>query len=101
MAGTEVNINNILNETRFDLKMEHFEEFSSKEIFELMTNYRKSILDKMFECYTLDAIELSVWHDYRKIIDLFLWPSVALWTKMMEENKYVEKIIELIRLIMK
>ena len=99
MSGTEVNINNILNETRYDLSMADFENLSAEEIFEKMTDYRNDLLRHVFKFYALDNTEKSAWDDYRKIVDLFLWPNVSLWNYLIRENIYVNKVLELISLI--
>lgn len=99
MSGTEVNINNILNETRYDLSMVDFENLSAEEIFEKMTSYRNDLLRHVFKFYALDNTEKSAWDDYRKIVDLFLWPNVSLWNCLIRENIYVNKVLELITLI--
>lgn len=99
MSGTEVNINNILNETRYSLSISDFESLTSKEIFQKMNNYRESLLEHIFKYYVLDDLEKSIWDDYRKIVDLFLWPNVSLWTYLISEDLYVDKVLELITLI--
>lgn len=100
MAGKEVNINHILNESRCDLSVKDFEYLTAKEIFDKMTNYRQYLLCHIFKYYKLDALEIETWDYYRKIVDLFLFPNVSLWRNLIKENKNVNKVIELINLIM-
>lgn len=100
MAGKEVNINHILNETRYDLSVEDFEYLTAKEIFDKITNYRQYLLWHIFKYYKLDALEIETWDYYRKIVDLFLFPNVSLWRYFIKENKNVNKVVELINLIM-
>ncbi|WP_103980866.1 hypothetical protein [Helcococcus massiliensis] len=100
MAGKEVNINHILNETRYDLSLEDFESLSAEEIYYKMTNYRKNLLNHIFKYYKLDDLEIEMWDSYRKIVDLFLFPYVSLWRYLIKENIHVDKVIELINLIM-
>ena len=99
MAGKEVNINHILNETRYDLSVEDFEYLTAKEIFDKMSRYRQYLLGHIFKYYKLDALEIETWDYYRKIVDLFLFPNVSLWRYLIKENKKVNKVIELINLI--
>ena len=99
MSGKEVNINNILNETRYGLLMSDFDNLTAKEIFKKMTDYRNHLLDYIFKFYDLDNVEKSVWDAYQKIIDLFLWPNVSLWIYLIKQNTHVDKVIELITLI--
>ncbi|WP_311487683.1 hypothetical protein [uncultured Helcococcus sp.] len=99
MAGKEVNINHILNETRYDLSVEDFESLSAGEILSKITNYRKQLLEHIFKYYKLDALEIEMWDSYRKIVDLFLFPNVSLWSYLIKENRYVDKIKELINFI--
>ncbi len=99
MAGTEVNINNILNETRYDLSMADFENFTAQEIFKKMTDYREHLLFHMFKFYEPDKHEKNAWDDYRKIVDLFLWPNVSLWDDLIRNNIYLDKVLDLITLI--
>ena len=99
MAGKEVNINHILNETRYDLSVEDFEYLTAKEIFDKITNYRQYLLGHIFKYYKLDALEIETWDYYRKIVDLFLFPNVSLWRYLIKENKNIDKVIKLINLI--
>ena len=99
MSGKEVNINNILNETRYTHILSDFENLSAKQIFEKMNSYRDYLLSHVFEYYVLDNFEKSIWNEYRKIVDLFLWPNVSLWIYMIKQNFHVDKVIKLIKLI--
>ena len=101
MSGTEVNINNILNETRYGLNISDFENLDAKDIFKKMTDYRENLLSHVFKFYELDDLEKKIWDDYRKIIDLFLYPNVSLWNHLIKENVYVDKVLGLITLIIK
>ncbi|MGF3073276.1 hypothetical protein ACQV2X_06590 [Facklamia sp. P12945] len=101
MSGTVVNNNNILNETRYELSMYDFENLTAKESFEKMTDYRNDLLNHVFKIYDLDNIEQSVWDDYRRIVDLFLWPNVGLWNYLIKEDIHVDKVMDLITLIIK
>ncbi|MGI6157448.1 MAG: phosphotransferase [Saccharofermentanales bacterium] len=99
MAGTEVNINNILNETRYDLSMADFENLTAKEIYKKMTNYREHLLFHIFKFYEPDKHEKNAWDDYRKIVDLFLWPNVSLWNDLIRHNMCRDKVLDLITCI--
>lgn len=64
-----------------------------------MTDYRENLLSHVFKFYKLDDLEKKLWDDYRKINDLFLYPNVSIWNNFIKENVYVDKVLELITLI--
>ncbi len=99
LAGTEVNINNFLNETAYYLDEQDFIDLSAEEIYEKMNERQELLMDIVLKNYFLNEEEKLCFPLYKKIIDMSLYPNVMLWVYMLRNNKNVGKILQLLRLI--
>lgn len=99
MYGTEVNVNCFLNESMYYLDEQDFETMTATELFERMNEVQKKLLIPIFKYYILNEVEKKVYRDYKKIIDLCFYPNVMLWIYLIENHKYEDKVIQLIRFL--
>ena len=101
MFGTEVNINCFLNETMYYLECEDFETLSAKEIFRKMNLEQNQLLKGIIKEYPLNALERAMWQHYRKIIYMSFYPNTILLVSLLSESEYVDKVLELLDLILR
>lgn len=101
MFGTEVNVNCFLNETMYYQEEQDYEAFSAEQIFDKMNRIQQELLQEIFKYYELNEVEKQVWNAYKTVIDLSFCYNVYLWISLIEQNKYVDKVIRLIELIVK
>lgn len=96
MFGTEVNINCFLNECMYYLTLDDFQQLDVDEIFTKMNYIQNDLLQSIFEFYKLNTIEKKVFKDYKKVIDISFYPNVMLWIYLLNENKYINKVVSFI-----
>ena len=72
---------------------------TATELFERMNEVQKKLLIPIFKYYILNEVEKKVYRDYKKIIDLCFYPNVMLWIYLIENHKYEDKVIQLIRFL--
>lgn len=99
MYGTEVNINCFLNESMYYFRKEDFEELCAKDIFSKMNQIQGRLLNVIFRNYILNDIEKKVFEDYKRVVDMSFYPNVMLLIELIQNRKYVDKVIQLINLI--
>lgn len=99
LFGTEVNINCFLNECMYYLEEKDFETLSALEIYNKMNDMQAKLLNKILEYYELNDVENKCFNAYKMIIDISFYPNVEIMKYCLEENKEVEKVIELITLM--
>lgn len=97
MYGTEVNINCFLNECMYYLKEKDFEQLQVDEILDKMNSIQNELLQTILEYYELNELEKKVYNDYKQIIDFSFYPNVMLWTRLLDEKRYTDKVISLVR----
>lgn len=85
----KANSKNELNESTF------------REISKVIENYNRCGMYALRYRRNVDAIEREYWNDYKRIVDLFLWPYVALWTTLIKEETHKNKVLQLIHIILK
>lgn len=101
MAGTEVNINNFLNETAYYLEEQDFVNLSAEEIHNKMERKQRELLDIILKNYSLNEEEKNCITLYKRIMDMSLYPNVMLWIHLIRNDKHSEKVLQLLRLICK
>lgn len=99
MAGTEVNINNFLHETAYFLQEEDFVELSAEEIYDKMNEKQELLMEIILRNYSLNEDEKRCLPLYKKIIGMSFYPNVMLWIYLLQNGKYVDKVLELLLLI--
>lgn len=99
MFGTEVNINCFLNESMYFLEEEDFEQMSASDIFSKMIKVQDTLLSSITANYSLNKDELEVIDDYKRILFVSFYPNVMLWTNLIANHKWEDKIIELLNII--
>lgn len=100
MFGTEVNINCFLNETMYYIEKLDFEILTAVEIFDKMNKVQEIMVSAILESYKLNSLEVEVWDYYKKIIYMSFYPNVMLWNALITKGQYVDKVIELIDIIL-
>lgn len=100
MFGTEVNINCFLNETMYYLEKSDFDQLTAEKIFDKMNKMQKVLLSEILQSYNLNNLELHVLKYYKKIIYLSFYPNVFLWNSLIAKNQHVDKVLELINIIL-
>ncbi len=100
MFGTEVNINCFLNETMYYLEKSDFDQLTAEKIFDKMNKVQKVLLSEILQSYNLNNLELHVLKYYKKIIYLSFYPNVFLWNSLIAKNQHVDKVLELINIIL-
>lgn len=100
LFGTEVNINCFLNECMYYLVEEDFDTLSALEIYNKMNDTQEKLLDKILKFYELNDVEKKCFEAYKKVIDISFYPNVELMKYYLEENKYIDKVVELLTLLM-
>ena len=100
LSGTEVNINCFLAETNRSLDEDDLKNMDSISIYNEMINYQEKKLDLILKNYKLNDIEKKVLKNYQNIILLSQYPNVCGYIYGLN-NGYKDKIIELIKLIIK
>lgn len=99
LFGTEVNINCFLNECMYYLEETDFETLSALEIFTKMNDIQEKLLSKIWKYYVLNDVEKKCFDAYKKLIDISFYPNVELMKYYLEEGKEVNKVLELITLL--
>lgn len=97
MYGTEVNINNFINESMYYLQLEDFE----LSIFEIYEKAEKIFIDlcgSILKEYALNELEKQLFPYYKFITIISFYPNVQLWIKLLNENTHVHKVLELLKL---
>ncbi len=100
-SGKEVNINYFINECRYDLEEKDIIELSSLEIYEKLNKYLHQNLDKILTNYKLNNIEESLITNYKNILFISSFPYISSYIYFLKQDKYKNKIIELLNLIIK
>lgn len=100
LSGTEVNINCFLAETNRSFDEDDLKNMDSISIYNEMINYQEKKLDLILKNYKLNDIEKKVLKNYQNIILLSQYPNVCGYIYGLN-NGYKDKIIELIKLIIK
>lgn len=80
-------------------RKEDFEELCAKDIFSKMNQIQGRLLNVIFRNYTLNDIEKKVFEDYKRVVDMSFYPNVMLLIELIQNRKYVDKVIQLINLI--
>ncbi len=99
MAGTEININNFLNETAYYLEEQDFVDLSAEEIHNKMERKQSELLDIILKNYSLNDEEKACMPLYKTIINMSLYPNVMLWIHMIRKNINTEKVLQLLKFI--
>lgn len=100
MFGTEVNINCFLNETMYYIEKSDFDKLTAQEIFSKMNKEQNLLLSEILVSYNLNNLELHAIKYYKKIIYLSFYPNVVLWNSLISKKQYVDKVLELINIIL-
>ena len=64
-----------------------------------MNQIQGRLLNVIFRNYTLNDIEKKVFEDYKRVVDMSFYPNVMLLIELIQNIKYVDKVIQLINLI--
>lgn len=99
LFGTEVNINCFINECMYYFEEADFDTLSATEIYEKMNTIREKLLSVIWQFYSMNDVELDCFDAYKKIIDISFYPNVELMKYYLEEDKNVDKVIQLITLL--
>ncbi len=100
-SGKEVNINYFINECRYDIEEKDIMELSNVEIYEKLNKYLYNNLDIILKNYKLNKIEENLITNYKNILFISSFPYVSNYLYFLKQDKYKNKIIELLNLIAK
>lgn len=101
MAGTDVNINVFVNETNDFPGDQEIDTLTIPEILNQMAAYQKRLLNRIWETYTPNELELRLLPCFQKICDLFQWPNVCSLCAWLKEDNRRDKALALIRELIK
>lgn len=82
------------------LEKSDFDQLTAQEIFDKMNKVQELLLSEIFESYSLNNLELNAFKYYKKIIYLSFYPNVALWNSLISKNQHLDKVLELINIIL-
>ncbi len=94
MFGTEINVNCFLNEAMYYIELRDFEQLSGSEVYNKCLKIQTSLLKVILRNYELNSDELAIVSDYNRIIFSSFYPNVELFRYMLNEDLYVDKVIE-------
>ena len=77
----------------------NFEQMSASDIFSKMIKVQDTLLSSITANYSLNKDELKVIDDYKWILFVSFYPNVMLWTNLIANDKWEDKIIELLNII--
>lgn len=97
LSGTDVNINVFLNETNWFPAETEFDAMTVQQIVDKMDADQERMLSVIFRHYSMNDIERFAFPYYKRIADLFQYPSVCLMVKWLREDARKDKCLELIR----
>lgn len=98
MAGTEVNVNNFINETD-SLDDELFRTLPPQKVLTAAIAEQDGLMSLILKNYTLNNDEISVLENYRNICLISQYPTVSAFIDCLDDMRYRPRIIELIKLI--
>lgn len=101
MYGTEININCFLNESMYYITQDDFEKLTGVEILNKVIRVQEDLLTAITSQYHLNQEEEKAKHYYNDIIYTSFWPNVVLMIQLINENRYVDKIIEFLSEVLK
>jgi hypothetical protein len=101
MFGTEININCFLNESMYYITQDDFEKLTGLEILNKVIRVQEDLLAAITSQYYLNQDEREAKYYYNNIIYTSFWPNVVLMIQLINENRYVDKIIEFLSEISK
>ena len=96
MAGTDVNINVFLNETNWFPEEVEFDALSVPEMIAKQDREEAEALSVILRHYTLNDDEKYAWPYYKRIVELFQYPSVCLMVDWLDSDTRREKCAALI-----
>lgn len=82
------------------LEKSDFDQLTAEKIFDKMNKVQKVLLSEILQSYSLNNLELHVLKYYKKIIYLSFYPNVFLWNSLISKNQHVDKVLELINIIL-
>lgn len=100
MAGTDVNINVFLNETNWFPEEAEFDRLSVSEIISKQDALQAEKLSVILRHYTLNDNEKYAFPYYKRIVDMFQYPSVCQMVEWLQNDSRRDKCAELIKAMM-
>lgn len=98
MFGTDVNVNCFLNESMYYLEEQDFNTLTPQEIFLKMVSIQNHLMSKILANYTLNEVELAVFHDYQFIIWCSFYPNAMLMIELLKTN-HQQKVIQFLEMV--
>ena len=100
LSGTDVNINEFINETNWFASTEEFDKMDVPEILSHMDAKQLEHLDIILKNYSLNPLEEKMLPYFNGICDLFQYPNVCLLVKWLQDDSRKQKAAKLIEGIM-
>ncbi len=97
LSGTDVNINEFVNETNWFPCTQEFDAMSVPEILDCIDRRQAEVLEVILANYTLNELEKQLMPCYKGICDLFQYPNVCLMTEWLQDDSRREKAAQLIQ----
>ena len=97
LSGTDVNINEFVNETNWFPTTEEFDTLTVPEILDSIDRKQAEVLEVILANYTLNELEQHLLPYYKGICDLFQYPNVCLMMKWLQDDTRKEKAVCLIQ----
>ncbi len=100
LSGTDININEFVNEANWFVSTEEFDKMGVSEILSQMDANQSEYLNVILKNYSLNSLEKEIMPYFKGICDLFQYPSVCLLIKWLKDDARKEKAVKLIEGIM-
>lgn len=101
LSGTDVNINEFVNETNWFATTEEFDKMSVSEILSAIDAEQSEVLDVILSNYSLNPLEQKMLPYFKGISDLFQYPNVCQLVEWLRDETRREKAVKLIEEMMK
>ncbi len=96
LSGTDVNVNEFVNETNWFASTEEFDKMSVSEILSHMDAKQSEYLNVILANYSLNPLEKEMLPYFKGICDLFQYPNVCRIIKWLQDDARKEKAVKLI-----
>lgn len=101
LSGTDVNINEFVNETNWFATTEEFDKMSIPEILSAIDAEQSEALGVILSNYSLNPLEEKMLPFFKGISDLFQYPNVCQLIEWLKDDTRREKAAKLIEEILK
>lgn len=96
LSGTDVNINEFVNETNWFASTEEFDKMGVPEILSHMDTKQCEHLSVILENYSLNPLEEEMMPYFKGICNLFQYPNVCQLIEWLQDDARKEKAVKLI-----